>query len=134
MRIKFERVTHYPSGYTTIGYWFWDEARNRGTLTIQVMKMDDWRHEVAVWGHEILEALYCWIMGIPTEDCDAFDDRYEQGYRRGTIPLTYEPGDDRRCPYFWGHWLGKCWEHVWVRASFCSWRKYLQECDRAMGI
>ena len=120
--------------FTTIGYWWFEEPENRGTLNVEVLKMSDWRFEAAVWGHELIEILYCWLFRVTTEQADAFDQFYEDGYAAGTIAKSKEPGHDPKCPYHWGHMAGVLWEHICVYGTFGSWHRYSQECDRAMGI
>ena len=132
--IRFERVTSRPHGFVTVGYWSWDKPDNKGMLTIEVVKMQDWRHEFAVWGHECIEALYCKLFNVTTEVADAFDETYEAGYADGSIPLTKEPGHDPRCPYHWGHMLGVVWEYVCIYGLLASWKKYEVECNHIMGI
>lgn len=134
MKIKLVRLNGRHPDFLTVGYWFWSQPKNRGTLTIQVSKMKDWRHEAAVWGHEVLEAIYCKVFGVTTEVADRFDAFYEQEYEAGRIPKTTEPGDDRRCPYFYGHQLGCIWERVCITLTFANWARYCEECNEIMGI
>lgn len=129
-----QRVVGFPSGFTTVGYWFWDRPGNRGRLTIQVHRMNDWRHELAVWGHEIIEAAYCKLARVTTEECDLFDNMYEQWYRDGTKPKSEEPGCDPKCPYHRGHMWGIVWEEIVIFATMASWEKYESECNKIMGI
>lgn len=134
MKIKLETVKSFPSGFTTVGYWKFSEPENKGTLTIQVMHLSDWRFAAAVWGHEIVEAIYCWLFHITTEEADKFDIMYEDGYKTGKYTLDMEPGHDPSCPYHVGHMLGVVWEHFCIRLTFASWEKYEAECNRLMGI
>jgi hypothetical protein len=134
VKIKFQRVISKPHGFTTVGYWSWSQPKNRGILTIEVVQMRDRRFELAVWGHECIEALYCWLFGVTTEEADKFDIFYEGEYAAGRIPLTSEPGHDRRCPYHWGHMIGVAWEYVCIYGTFASFKKYGAECDRIMEI
>lgn len=136
MKVKFQTVDRYPSGFTTVGYWYWTGPRNTGQLIIQVMRMSDWRFMAAVWGHEIIEAFWCWFWQITTEEADKFDQMYEDGYKTGKYQLTQEPGDDRACPYWAGHQLGCAWEYFWIFVScgFWGWKRYASECNKLMGI
>jgi hypothetical protein len=120
--------------FTTLGYWWFDEPQNKGTLNIEVVKLSDWRFEAAVWGHELIEILYCKIVGVTTEQADEFDAMYERGYANGSIPKSREPGHDPKCCYHWGHMMGVAWEHICVYGTFASWSRYLAECDKLMGI
>lgn len=133
MRIRFQRTESAPMGFTTVGYWYWSEPKNRGTLTIMVCRLP-WRFEAAVWGHELIEALYCKLLGITTEEADAFDEYYERQYELGTISKIEEPGDDPRCPYHRGHRMGVWWEHLWIYMTGGGWRKYDAACNKVMGI
>lgn len=139
MKIKFHTITDgkFRGGtkdYTTCGYWYWEKPNNRGTLHVEVVKYQDWRYALAVWGHELIEAAWCWLRGITTEQCDFFDDLYEQEYEEGKQPLTSEGGFDKRCPYRVGHVLGSWWERLAIHATFASWTAYDQACNFAMGI
>ncbi len=119
---------------TTVGFWAWTKTGNKGTLIIQCAAMQLWRHELAVFGHECIEAIYCWLLGITTEQCDAWDAYYEREYDSGRISKEIEAGDDPRCPYHWGHMAGVVWEYLCIYATFGSWKKYSDECNHIMGI
>jgi hypothetical protein len=128
LKIKFHRydsVNQMP--FSTGGYWWWDKPENKGTLHVAVIKASNWRFEAAVWCHELVEVLYCWIFGITTEEADRFDQIYEDGYKNGSIPITNDAGCDRRCPYYWGHMAGICMEYIVIYATFSSWKKYDHE-------
>lgn len=134
MRLRIERVDATPQGWTTVGWWGWSEPNNHGTLTIQVSRMKSRRYMAAVMGHEILEAAYCKLFKITTEECDRWDQWVESEYASGSIPKTVEAGDIRACPYFWGHQLGIIWEYLCIYGTFASMRCYEAECNRIMGI
>jgi hypothetical protein len=120
--------------FRTVGYWSWDKPDNKGILTVEVCKMSDWRFELAVWGHELIESVYCKLFHVTTEEADKFDQMYENGYNAGTIPLEKEPGHDPSCPYHRGHMMGVAWEYICVYGLLASWTKYVSECDRLMRI
>jgi hypothetical protein len=140
--IKFHRLSEpkFQGGkldLTTVGYWWFSKPYNAGTIHVEVLKMKNWRHEVAVWGHEFLEVMWCWLVGCTTEEADKFDLWYESEYASGRISKDKEAGDDRRCPYHWGHMAGVCWEYFWIYLSFGfrkGWDGYTKECNELMGI
>lgn len=134
MKIRFQRLTQGQQRFTTVGYWYWSETGNKGTLVVQVTRMGDWRHEFAVWGHEMIEAFYCWCFRVTTEQADKFDESYERGYSDGSISKEMEPGHDPRCPYHVGHMMGVFWEHVIIRLTLAKWSNYERECNLLMGV
>lgn len=119
-----------PVPFTTVGYWAFDGMLNKGTLHIYCLPMAKLRFIAAVVGHELIEALYCRLCGITTEECDRWDSEFEQRYSSGTLPVDIEPGDDPKCPYHRGHWLGCVWERVWIALTLAGWEAYTSECDR----
>lgn len=134
MKIRFETTDGMPHGLTTVGYWWFDQPWNGGTLHLESAKMRQKRFEIAVFGHELIEALYCRLRGITTEQCDIFDNECEWELIRGTRDKHKEPGFDKKCPYRWGHILGAAWEYAWIYGTFGSWKKYEQNCNQIMGI
>ena len=134
MKIKFHSTDGPPHDYLTVGYWFWDEPKNTGTLHIEVAKLPDWRYSLAVFGHEFVEAIYCWMRGITTEECDVFDDKCELEFIAGTRDPRVEPGFDGLCPYRNGHILGSWWEWFIIHVTFASWKKYDTACNKVMGL
>lgn len=139
MRIQFHRVDgmKFRGGtkdYLTVGYWYWSLPNNKGTLHVEVQKLPDWRFELAVWLHECIEALYCKIFHVTTEECDKFDDWMEDEYESGRIPESFEGGCHRDCPYHWGHQAGIVLEYLTIYGTFASWKKYERSCNAAMNI
>ena len=140
MKIKLIRTDGPPQGYCTVGWWGWSKPNNKGTLTIEVAKLPDWRFSLAVILHEGIEALWCWLRGVSTETCDSFDDWMESEYSSGRIPKTFEGGCHKDCPYRVGHWLGMRLEDITIFLTFpfTRWknamRLYEIECNKVMGI
>lgn len=134
MKIRLKRIDQRDQKYTTLGYWFFTERDNKGVLVVEVSKMKDWRHELAVWGHELIEVAYCKLMGITTEECDKFDDAFEKRYESGEISPMVEGGDQKECPYYVGHRLGVAWEHFIIALTFAGWKRYVLACEAQMGI
>lgn len=127
MRIRFNIGTNLP--FTTVGYWAFDGLCNTGTLQIYCWPLSKKRYRVAVIGHELIEAFYCWCFHITTEECDRWDSKFEQWYKDGRASIEQEPGDAPDCPYHRGHWLGCLWERVCITLTFAGWREYVAECN-----
>jgi len=120
--------------FVTVGYWHWTKPDNKGMLLVEVSKLPDWRFNIAVLGHELIEVFYCWLFKITTERCDRFDESYEKKYESGEVSPEFEPGCDPQCPYHWGHMAGIVWERLFIHGTLASWNKYNDECNKIMGI
>lgn len=134
MTIKVNRVDTKPHGYTTVGWWGFTGPANTGTLVIEIAELPDRRFYWAVLGHELIEAAWCWVCGITTQECDRWDTWFEGEYEAGRISKAVEAGDDRRCPYYVGHQFGIVWEYLCIYGTFASWTGYGNACNRLMGI
>ena len=132
--IHFHTVDTKPGGLTTVGYWRFTKPDNGGDLIVEVARMNDWRFMLSVYGHELIEALYCWMFHVTTEVCDDWDNYYERLYESGKVSPEVEPGHDPKCPYHWGHMGGVVWEYIAIYGTFASWKKYIDETNRVMEI
>ena len=130
MKIRFKPAASLKrmpkAGGVTVGYWRWTRKFNCGDLHIHYIKMKSWRFNLAVIGHELIEAFYCWIFMITTEECDAWDIAHSEN--------TEDHAFDKECPYYWGHRFGTIFEYIFIYGSFGNWTKYDQECNKVMGI
>jgi hypothetical protein len=123
-----------PEAGTTCGFWRWDQSRNKGTLHIYCVPLSKRRYRWAVLGHEIIEAVYCKLFRVTTEEADRWDIAFERSYEVGEFPYSFEAGDHPDCPYFFGHRLGVAWEYFCVYCTFADWADYERDCCAAMGI
>lgn len=115
---------------TTCGTW-WEDG---DVLEVRLAQMCDWRYEVAVLFHELIEFFWCQRRGIKTQPCDDFDEWFERQYELGKYPKTAESGFHKDCPYRGGHVWGSRFERVVTFILACSWKKYCAECNHVMGI
>ena len=129
--VPMERVTLKDgTRVTTIGTW-WEEGTK---LVVVLAQLSDWRFMLAVLFHELSEYFWCESHGVKTKECDAFDAWYEEQYRLGNIPKSKEAGDDKRAPYYEGHQIGVKYERFTIRILGASWKKYVDETDKLMGV
>ena len=131
MNINLKIIPQDEHRFTTIGDWWVDE---KGVLQMRISKMADWRYEVAVLFHELIEFFVCKHLGIETKECDEFDLFYETQYEKGLIDRSKEAGFDKRCPYQKGHRWGARFERLIIWILGASWKKYLADCNRLMNI
>jgi hypothetical protein len=127
--ITIEFIPQYDQRFTTQGDW-WETA---DTLQVRVTQCDDWRYQVPVLMHELIEFFWCKAHGVTTEECDAFDVLFEQEYEDGKWNRTVEAGFDRRCPYRGGHKWGHKFERLTCWMLRVSWMKYEEYMDSLIG-
>lgn len=111
MKIIIETIPHGRQRYPTAGDWYLAD----GELKIRVSKLGNWRYEMAVAVHEIVEALLCMNNGVSEADVDVFDVTY-----RG----EGEPGDDAAAPYSNEHCFATAVERMLIAAFGVSWAEY----------
>lgn len=94
MKITIDFIPHLEQRYNTCGDWVFDQV---GDLSIHVSETGNWRWNVCVALHELVEALTCKADGVTTEEVDAFDVNWKP------FESFEEPGEDPRAPYFEQH-------------------------------
>jgi hypothetical protein len=121
MKVTIETIPHDQQRYSTCGDWTLAD----GALTIRVSKMGNWRYEMAVAVHEVVEALLCMNDGVSQKDVDAFDMAYEAN-RRPYAAMDYvaEPGDDPTAPYHRQHCFATAVEMLLIGALGVPWGEY----------
>lgn len=149
--IRVKVIPHEAQRYPTVGDWFLtpDNVSSNVTLDIRVSDMGDWRANMAVAVHEIVEALSCIADEVDPKALDEFDSAYEmvrQDVLEGTKTWTAaedflqkefgghdeitersEPGDDLHSPYRHQHELGTQVEHILTEGLHLPWSLYESE-------
>lgn len=121
MNINIQVIPHENQRYETVGDWFYDE---KGDLQIRVSKLSDWRHEVLIAVHELVEVLICKYEGITAESVDRFDMDFEEHRHPDD---ESEPGDDPRAPYVREHCLATGVERILAMVLGVNWKTYEKE-------
>jgi hypothetical protein len=111
-------IPHHEQRYDTVGDWTF--IRETGALHIRVSDLNNWRYELLVGVHELVEALLCSHAGIKQEIVDTFDFNYKG---------DEEPGDDYKCPYSGPHCIATGVERVLAAVMGVSWSKYEKTLD-----
>ena len=78
--------------------------------------------------------MWCIAHGVTTEQCDRWDSYYEKEYAAGRISRKKAPGDDKQCPYYWGHFWGNIVSWLFDKIVHTDITKYRQEADTLMNI
>lgn len=122
MRIIIDTIPHKDQRYDTVGDWVFSK---KGDLVITVSQMKDWRHEVLVAFHELVEAFLCKYNGIDEARVSAFDRAYEELRKKYPVILgTSEPGDIVTAPYHEQHIAATALEKEFARFLEVIWSKY----------
>lgn len=124
MRITIETIPHDQHRYPTVGDWFYDDS---GDLVIRVSKMSDWRREMLVAVHELVEVLTCKNDGVSQEEVDKFDIEFEKNRPEGDVES--EPGDEPNAPYVNQHCLATGIERILAQQWGVKWNEYADEIE-----
>jgi hypothetical protein len=106
--------------YPTAGD-YWETKR---TIEFRVCKMSDWRHEILVLFHELVEYSLVKIAGIDIEVIDNFDINFEEERIKGKHSGEEEPGDDMSAPYFGQHQVATMLERFLAFFLGVNWSDY----------
>lgn len=117
MKVTIEVIPHTSQRYETVGDWQW----NNDELTITVSSMSNWRYEMLVAIHELVECLLCKERGIQQEDVDEFDRHFEDNRLLGDVS---EPGDKPYAPYYKEHQFATCLERFLAVELGVDWNTY----------
>lgn len=121
-KVDIQIIPHSEHRYPTCGDWF----KRGDTLHIRVSKMSDWRYEMLVVVHELVEVLICWHDGVKEKDVDAFDIAFEKKRKPGN---NDEPGDDKRAPYKVQHCIATGVERILAACLGVTWNDYAEEIE-----
>ena len=117
MNVCIKVIPHKEHRYETVGDW-WFEG---GNLFIRISEMGNWRYEMCVTIHELVEVLLCKHCKISTSRVDKFDIAFEKARKPGN---TDEPGDDARAPYRVQHGIATGVERIVAALLGVDWNKY----------
>lgn len=121
MKIIIEVIPHESHRYTTVGDWFYDI---NGVLNIKVSRLSDWRREMLVAVHELVEVLTCKNDGVSQEMVDKFDMEFEANRHPDNED---EAGDDPSAPYVKQHCLATGIERILAQQWGVKWSDYERE-------
>jgi len=123
-----ETIPHETQRYPTVGDYWLDEV---GVEQIRVSEMMDWRYEVLVAVHEIVEMALTRHRGIAEQDITEFDIKFEQDKEKGLI--GGEAGDNVNAPYRKEHFFATNLERLLAGELDVNWFEYDRYVD-ALGF
>ncbi len=118
MNIIVKTIPHDKQAYPTVGDW---RFTPEGDLSIFISDMNNWKYELLVAVHEIIEVALCKDRGITTEVVDSFDIEFEKSRQNGN---TDEPGDDPDAPYRKEHFFATSIERLVAGELNVDWDIY----------
>lgn len=124
MHVTIETILHSdhrPEAGKTIGDWVWSDDGE--SLTLRVSRTGDWRQDMCIAYHELLEALECKYRGITAEQVDAFDGPWKEH------DGLEEPGDDPQAPYYDAHQHAMVAEYHIANCLGVHWPTYEKAVD-----
>ena len=117
MRIIIDSIPHSEQRYDTIGDWVF--GPETGNLLIKVSSLDDWKKELLVGIHELIEAALCKDRGIREEDVTTWDKDH---------PEAEEPGHLVGAPYRQEHFFAEVIERQVAGELGVRWESYERAC------
>jgi hypothetical protein len=126
--MNIETIPHDQQRYPTVGD-YWEDTE--GIEQIRVSEMMDWRYEVLVAVHEIVEMALARQRGIAEEAISEFDVRFEQDKEKGLV--QGEPGDNVNAPYRKEHFFATNLERLFAAELGVDWFEYDRYVD-ALGF
>lgn len=129
MKITIETVPHAAQRYPTVGDWYFvgdngkssDGGFETHEMVIRVSRLGDWRKELLVAVHELVEVAIATNRGVTVEEVDTFDIKFEQSREDGNVD---EPGDDPSCPIKREHSIATGVERILAAELGVDWKTY----------
>jgi len=123
MNVRIEVIPHKDQRYETVGDWFFEP---NGDITIRVSKLANWKREMLVAVHELVEVLLCKSDHVSQKAVDEFDILYEKHRSKGD---TSEPGDWPDAPYARQHCIATGIERILAAELKVCWKDYEAEIE-----
>lgn len=118
-RVIINTIKHEDQRYNTVGDW----EKIGDELIISVSDTKNWRYNMAIALHELVEALLCLDIGTSQEEVDIFDKKFLQANMLG------EPGDHPDAPYRMEHGFATSAERMLISAMNVNWADYEKSVD-----
>jgi hypothetical protein len=128
MKIQLETIPHEQQRYPTVGDYWEDE---NGVEQVRVSAMKDWRYEVLVGVHELIELALARHRGISEKAISDFDIAFESSKEQGSV--SGEAGDHPLAPYRREHFFATSLERMLAAELDVDWGEYERYID-TLGI
>ena len=118
LKVDIKSIPHNEQRYETVGDW---EEMPDWTWRIRVSEMKDWRYNLLVGIHELVEMALCKQRGISEPSITAFDMEFESNRDPGD---ETEPGDSPEAPYQREHFFATSIERLIAAELDVDWQTY----------
>ena len=116
--VRIETISPKEMRYRTVGDWFFTGT---GCLTIQVADTGNWKYNLLVAVHELIEVMLCTVAGVTEKQVDRFDIAHQSDEDPGTHP---------KAPYHSQHLIAMGVEMILAAIMGVKWRIYEDALDR----
>jgi hypothetical protein len=116
--VKIEVISPKGMRYRTVGDWFYAD---HFSLTIQVADTGNWKYNILVAIHELIEVVLCRDAGVTEKQVDKFDLAHQDDEDPGTHP---------KAPYGVQHLTAMGVEMIIAACMGVKWRTYEIALDR----
>ena len=140
MKILIETIAHPSQRYDTCGDW---TVSPEGNWHIRVSQLYNWRLEVLVAIHELVEMALCRDKGVTAKAVDDFDLAYQQDLQHlaecdapdceqnhvamKLATQAEEPGDCPDAPYYRQHQIATGIERILAAEMGVDWSAYSEQ-------
>jgi hypothetical protein len=119
LNIEIKTIPDDAQRYNTVGdYW-----KSGGKDELRVSDMGNWKYEMLIAVHELVEEALCRARGISDEAITKFDEGYEKNRKHGVID---EPGASQLAPYHEEHTFANKIERELADELGVDWDEYMR--------
>lgn len=117
LNIEIKTIPDKDQGHNTVG----DYKEKQGKLIITVSDMGNWKHEMLVALHELIESALCKARGIEYTKVEEFDQQFEKQRKYGILD---EPGSNINAPYRKEHQFALKMENIFADELGVDWDEH----------
>ncbi len=121
--IEIKTIADTQQRYNTVGDYYINEE---GKRIFRISDMGNWKYELLIAVHELVESALCKDRGISDASIDAFDMAYEEN--RDSADIHSEPGNDPNAPYYHEHQFATKIERLLAEELQVDWDTYCEAC------
>lgn len=126
MNINIKVIPHFEQRYETPGDYWIDK---KDVVQVRISELGNWRYEMLIAVHELVELLICKYQDISIAQIDKFDKEFEEDRKKGMYKVEDEPGDHINAPYRVAHFIATTVERFLASFLGVDWNDYAYACE-----